>query len=316
MQLFVYANGYSPLVVQRTADEGETIVECHLNRKPSLKGVVVDSNGKPISGAAVVFGSDGEKRQANGFYWSAFKSMVDGYMRFTFVQRLATKDDGRFEFGPVKQHPVIAVMAPGFARQVRFFDTSEAENLLQSELRIELEPESVLAGTVKMNGVPVANASLRLSNIDNWDLDFGEFKADAEGRFSIRELPAGNYHLSVYQTLGVSASRLTKKIVLHKNQQITDLVLDNPGGNSSLSGKADPFAYVYLTPKVLDGLAEIEYTTIGTFASPEGEFEIRGLHPGTYLCVFARSPASYGGFLTPPTEIIVNGNTVLKASAN
>jgi hypothetical protein len=105
---------------------------------------------------------------------------------------------------------------------------------------------------------------------------------------------------------------------LGKNQQISNLVLDNAGGNSSLRGKTTPFAFVQLTPKVLDGQADIEYTTIGTFASPEGEFEIRGLHPGTYICVVGWSSASYGGVLAAPInrEIVVNGDTVLEQTQN
>lgn len=318
VQLFVYASDYAPLMLQKNVDEGGTLVECKLRRAPSLKGVVVDPHGKPITGAAVVLGFDDQKRQTNRFYWDAFKTMVDGYMGFNFVQRQTTNDDGRFEFGMVDQHAVIAVRAPGFARHLRFFDASEVETLNQSELRIELELESVLAGTVKMNGAPVANASLRLTNIDNWDLDFGMIEADAEGRFSIGELPSGNYLLSVYQTLGVSVSRLTKKIVLGKNQQVTNLVLDNPGGNSSLSGTTNPFAIVQLTPKVLEGQSEIEYTNIGTFSSPEGEFAILGLHPGTYTCVVGWSSAINGNILAAPInrEIVVNGDTVLKLTEN
>jgi hypothetical protein len=318
VQLFVYAQDYAPFVVKTTADDGGRFVECRLKRRPSIKGIVVDSSGKPVAGAEIVFGFSEQKNQSRGFYWGSFQSIVDGYMGLNFVQRLTTKDDGRFELGVVDQHPVIAIMATGFARQFRSFDASGVESLHQSELQIMLEPECVLEGFVKMNGVPATNASLRLSNIDNWDLDFGAIEANAEGRFSIRQLPAGNYHLSVYQDSGyASTARLTKKIVLHNNEQMRDVVLDSPGGSSSLRGEADPFAFVILTPKKLEGEVEIEYTSIGTVASPEGEFEIRGLHPGTYSFSARRPTSGYRGFSTPiDREVVVNGGSVLKASKN
>jgi hypothetical protein len=243
---------------------------------------------------------------------------VDGYMGLNFVQRATTKDDGRFEFGLVDRPAVVAVMAKGFARRVRLFDATEVQTIHESELKIALEPESALAGSVKMNDVSMSNISLRLSNAANWDLDFGVIEVDAAGHFSIGELPSGNYQLSVYQALGsMTAARLSRKITLRKNEQITDWVLDNPGGSSSLRGSTEPFSHVFLTPKELDGQVGIEYSSMGTIASPEGEFEIRGLHPGTYNCGVNPS-ASYRRFSPQSSyrEIVVNGDTVLKAREN
>ncbi len=319
VQFFVYAKDYAPFVLSTTTDDGRAIVECELHRKPSLKGMVVDSNGKPIAGAEVVLGFDEPGRQSKGFYWDAFKTIVDGYMGLNYVQRQTTDDDGRFEFGLVDQHAVVAVMKPGFTRQVRFYGASDLEALSQSDLRMALEPESVLAGFVKMNGIPIAKANLQLSNTQNWELNFGAIETDKEGRFAVHELPSGTYRLCWYEHIGpMSAARLCRNIVLQENEHKSDLVLDNPGGNSSLRGKADPFAFVSLVPTTLDGELEIEYSHMGTFSDPEGEFEIRGLHPGSYRCSIGRTVSSLQGFSVPANsqEILVRGESVLNPSKN
>jgi hypothetical protein len=319
VQLFIYAEGYAPFVAQPTtsADKG-AFVECQLKRKPGLKGSVVDSSGKPIQGANVVLGFEDNQSKSNRFYWGSFNELVDGHMGLNFVQRVVTKDDGRFEFAVVDQQPIVAVIAPGFARQVRFFDPTEGQTLHQSELKLELQPESAISGIVKLNGIPIPNADLQLSNSDNWNLDFGQIKADEEGRFSIQNLSSGTYHLSVYQSSGnLSTSRLTKKIALKPGEALINLVLDNPGGNSSLRGKADPFSMILLTPTKLEGEIEIDYTTIGSVASPEGDFELRGLHPGTYTC--QTTPASSSrGFISRGASrvVVVQGDTVLKPIEN
>ncbi len=319
VQFFIYAEGYAPFVARPTtsADNG-TFVECQLKRKPGLKGIVVDSSRKPIQGAEIVFGFDENKGSSRSFYWGSFKELVDGFMGLNFVQRAVTKDDGRFEFAVVDQQPVVAVIAPGFARQLRFIDPSEVSNLQQSDLQLELQPESVISGVVKMNGKPVSNADLRLSTSDNWNLDFGQIKADEKGCFAIQNLSPGTYLLSVYQNSGhMSTSRLTKKIVLEArvygtSERPTNLVLDNPGGSSSLRGKATPFSMLLLTPAKLEGQIEIEYTNIGSVVSPEGDFEIRGLHPGTYTCHVTPATTS-PGFISrgASREVVVQGDTVL-----
>lgn len=117
--------------------------------------------------------------------------------------------------------------------------------------------------------------------------------------------------------LRVTTSRLTKKIVLEPSEALTNLVLDNPGGNSSLLGMADPFSMIILTPTKLSGEIEIEYTTIGSVASPEGEFEIRGLHPGTYTCQITQASSSQGSISRGASrEVVVHGETVLKPTEN
>lgn len=234
-------------------------------------------------------------------------------MGLNFVQRLITKDDGRFEFGIIDQQPVFAVMAPGFARQIRFFDAAEIATLHQSELKIELIPESSISGLVKLNGAPVPNAELRLADTSNWELDFEQIKADANGHFTIHQLSAGTYHLSVYQSSGqVSTSRLTKKIVLQANEAMKNVELDSPGGSSLLRGKVNPFAMVVLTPTKLDGDIAIDYSTIGGVASPEGNFVICGLHPGKYnvQIISASSMRGYHAWGTH-ANVVVNGETDL-----
>ena len=316
VQVFVYAEGYAPNVLQLTTSAGKgTFVECQLKRKPGLKGVVVDSSGKPIRDAEVVLGFNDQPNKSSSFDWDSFKAVVDGYMGLNFVQRLVTNDDGRFEFGIVDQQPIIAVIAPGFARHARFFDRTDVETLHQSELRLELEPERSISGLVKFDGVPVPNASLRLSSLD-WSKDFGSSKADAEGRFSIQNLSPGTYHLSVYQTSGnMATSRLTKKVVLKPSEILSHLVLDNPGGNGSLRGKIAPFAMILLTPTKLEGDVALEYTNIGTVASPEGDFEIRGLHLGSYTYQILPATSSRGmRSQRTSREVVVQGDTVLEAA--
>jgi hypothetical protein len=283
-----------------------------------MKGIVVDLSGKPIQGAEVVLGFEENQGKSNSFYWGSFKELVDGYMGLSFVQRMVTNDDGKFEFAMVDQQPIVAVIAPGFARNVRFPNPNETQALHQSELQLELQPESAILGVVKMNGNLVPNANLNLSRPDNWNLDFGQIKADEQGKFTIQNLEHGTYYLSVYQSSGsMSTSRLTKKIVLESGKALTNLVLDNPGGKGSLRGKADPFSMIHLTPTKLNGEIEIDYTNIGSVASPEGDYEIRGLHPGTYTCQIQPSTTS-GGFISRGSshEIVVHGDTVLDTTTN
>lgn len=316
VQFFVYAEGYAPFVAQPTALAGRgAFVECPMKKRASLKGIVVDPNGKPIAGAEVVLGFMENKNQSSSFYWGEFNRLVDGYMGLNFVQRVTTKDDGRFEFAMVDQQPVLAVIAPGFARQVRFLEPSDLP-LDQKDLKLELQSESSISGVVILNGKPLPNADLRLALQSNWNLDFGPFKADELGRFTIPNLASGLYSLSVYQTSGnVMTSRLTEIVKLETGEGLTNVSLGNPNGKSCLRGKAAPFSMILLTPTKLDGDMAIQVTNIGTVASPEGDFEIAGLHAGTYTCRIT-PVSSLSGYISYGSnqEVVVSGDTVFKAT--
>lgn len=148
-----------------TSIEGEFLldqldVNHSVQRKPGLKGIVIDSNGKPIQGAEVVLGFEKHQGNSNRFYWGSFNDLVDGYMGLNFVQRVLTKVNGRFEFAVVDQQAIVAVFVPGFARQVRFLNPTEAQTLNQSQLKPQLQHESAISGVVEKNGNPTHRWSL------------------------------------------------------------------------------------------------------------------------------------------------------------
>lgn len=311
-QIFIYAEDYAPAEVRITARETRErpAHECRLERAPSLRGRVVDAAGKPIRGAEVVVGVQDSKHNANRFYWGAFKKLVDGYMGLKTVQRATTGDDGHFVFSQGEQQGILAVMAPGYAR--RFVPVAERGELMRGDrLQIVLGPEAGVTGEVRLGGEPEPGASLRLSRVGMWELDFGELGADENGRFKIGELAPDNYVLSVYQQSGnMSSVRLSMEITLNPGRML-DVVLDDPGGDCSLTGSASPFSLITLTPKALNQEGTTYCRQIGTTATAEGHYRLSGLHPGKYE-IFARNPSVRTGFhhQSNKSEIDVRGATV------
>ena len=315
VQFFVYAMGYAPFVARPFIhEETGTFVSCGLVKKKGIEGIVVNQDGDPIEGAKVVAGV--RRKQDNNFYWGAFDELVDGHHNLTFVQRLTTGANGKFSFAVGDDRPLIALIAPGYARKLltrdEVFKATKA-----GQLRIKLDPECAIRGKILLNDKPEPEAHYRVTKAESWSLDFGwDLKADQEGCFELSSLEAGTYKVSVYtNTRSVSTSRLSYDVQLVPGET-QDLVLDSPGGSSCLKGKTSPFSIVTATVKNLDGGENSAYTTVGAIASPEGEYEIQNLHPGTYTVSVHSVGRHYGNISAPSSkQVKVTGETVFDAES-
>lgn len=311
-QIWVYADGYEPFVFRISPrPSGKSVPHrCELRPSPGLVGDIVDAQGRPIAGAEVVVGIQKSKHSANRFHWGAFDKIVDGHMGLEAVQRMTTRADGQFVFSQGEHPAQVAVIAPGYVR--RFVNVSQREKMMKDgRLRIELEKESVLRGTVLLKGKPETNAKLWLAQMSQPELDFGELRANENGEFEIRNLLPGEYQLSVYQYSGSKGTvRLSRRFDLEP-AKTTTMKMDNPGGKCTLSGRAQPFGLITLSVvKLKDG--EAEYSNIGTTVSADGYYRIEGLHEGQYT-IEAKNPSALNTFGSSPSrrKVDVDGFTML-----
>lgn len=277
-QVFVYADGYAPFVFREEARSytDAKVIECPMKSAAGLTAVVVDEANHPIEGAEVVAGVVPERHAANRFYWGDFEKYVDGYMGWEKVQRTTTDSEGRFHVCEDDSKNALAIMAPGYARRfVNVADRSETGD--NGLVTIRVQKESRLEGIVKKDGEPESDARLRLSREDFWQLDFGELKAERNGRFKIGQLQPGDYSFSVYQYSGnTGTTRLSRTIHLLPGQTLR-IDMERPDGQFTLKGKAPPFALIGLRAK-----KEQPYMHVGTTADVNGEYEIGGLRKGRY----------------------------------
>lgn len=305
-QVFVYADGFAPFVMREPASEDASAkyFPCPLKKSPGFQGMIVDSNDNPISGVEIVAGAARESSE-DRFYRGDFDKYVDGNMGWEFVQRVTTAEDGKFLLCLGDLPYSLAVKAHGKSQEF-FRPTDLPKPDSEGLVKISLVDECCLRVMVKKNGKPEPNAGLYLSRKDSWDLDFGEIKANEEGRCEIGGLQPGTYLVSVYHRSGrTRTSRLSRWVTLAASETI-DVEMEKPDGQFSLSGKADPFVMISLRAK-----GEQLYSNVGAVTDVDGNYRIDGLTAGTYELSTHRSLGVTGYFHRDRgMEIKISGDTI------
>ena len=104
--VYVYAKGYAPAEAKLTAvpEESQEFLDIQLTKNPPLLGRLVDAkDGKPIVGAALLYGID---EKAHYFEWSSFDKYVDGHHSYSFVQHRKSDSVGKFWFAEPSAGPL------------------------------------------------------------------------------------------------------------------------------------------------------------------------------------------------------------------
>jgi len=296
-EVHVFAEGYSPGLagadakrthaakcyvsggVVGTPLDGEQVFECRLERSPSYRGRIVSRDGTPVSNAEIVFGIPGERTNSD-FHWPEFSRYADGYMGLNHVQRMTTAKDGRFSFSEGSTKGVLAIIAPGYGR-VYLNANDRPESGDDGEATINLvKADASITGTVLRNGAPDSNVSVSAWPRSN--ISFGGYslqtKSDENGKFALSDLEAGEYFVSVSETLENSVRvRITHRISLAAGEhRIADL--GSADGFLSLSGSAPPFCWIQLESKNGDS----SIVRRSTFSSADGKYVFEGLKHGEY----------------------------------
>jgi hypothetical protein len=141
-------------------------------------------------------------------------------------------------------------------------------------------PESSVEGIAVRAGTtdPVPHARVMLTKIDGGLHDLRVAEADDRGRFAVRGVGPGSYHISAQHdafvradgvSVAVAAGQAIRGVTVEMTPTavITGRILDEFG---------DPVARVYVR-------ATLKESTFETMSNDLGEYRLHGLRPGSYI---------------------------------
>jgi protocatechuate 3,4-dioxygenase beta subunit len=176
----------------------------------ALTGVVLDPDGQPVAGARVFRGEE----------W--------GIMALEPANEVTTDSQGRFRFPPAKGGKAqVAAWAASFGPVIQLVDeTAKAQPV---ELRLT-QPHTLKLRVTDLEGHPLAGAEASIAEWNNLRDPPGSYKADAEGRLTLTNGPAGqmfmdfsfpgcmeNDHCQVEASSTEQVVRLAPALRLHGN---------------------------------------------------------------------------------------------------
>ncbi len=169
MGLHVSADGYTETVAKFEITNNMPEIQVQLEQAALLSGQVVDSKGKPISGATVLLGK-------NRYQAMDHIHISDEHGGFSFTHLPKNGDD-----------VVLTVEAEGFAPDlITVPATSEV-----SQLRIQLAKGRILRGVVvDADGRPIVNADVSVLSWREHQTILWHARTDATGRFCWNSAPA------------------------------------------------------------------------------------------------------------------------------
>jgi uncharacterized GH25 family protein len=178
------ADGYLP-AQSDPLQPGAVGRDFKLKRGSGPSGVVLSSDGKPAARAQVIYVGPGEQVALRSS--GEFHSLRTGF-------EARTDAEGRFRFNPkFGDCDVIAVSSQGWCRIA-------AENLATNSALV-LQPWARVTGRLMRNGQPISDEYVDLSPAENFNgkrpwVNFHGTRTDDEGRFTIENIPPGNWHLT------------------------------------------------------------------------------------------------------------------------
>ncbi|WP_223885641.1 MSCRAMM family protein [Nocardia colli] len=165
--LIVSASGHQPAAVQVLAVDGAQHVDITLDGSGELSGVVRTAAREPVAGASV--------------------TVTD--LRGAVVGAAVTSSDGAYACKGVLAgtYTLVAVAA----RMRPTATTLTVPDGGRFRFDVELAPMAMLWGTVRADGRPVHNA--RITVVDWSGAPVGTTHTDADGRYTVADLPEGEY---------------------------------------------------------------------------------------------------------------------------
>ncbi|MCK4627305.1 MAG: carboxypeptidase regulatory-like domain-containing protein, partial [Phycisphaerae bacterium] len=244
----VSKQGYISLQMRESVEvvEGQTQrLAFQLKVQPKIRGIVLDQQGKPVSGASVCVLPGGDRGVITG-------------------------EDGKFEVSarshawPDGQEPQIVLVARHLQQNLTAAVEVEDES---KPLEVRMQPGAMLAGRVtEESGKPIPGARVTVMlNHRMWgsSIRSGQLATDAQGRYEIKAIPAGwKYRVStkadgfgrgetIVWLFKDQARRVeVKPLVLRRaNLSISGVVMDGSGKpvpdiQVSVQGQGQPYASI------------------------------------------------------------------------
>lgn len=230
-----------------------------------LAGLVVDSNGQPISGARVAITGGpvtgrSDITDATGLY------EILGLPAGTYTLRASAT-------GFTPQNRTVSIVVDTTS-QLDFFLSQEVNQLLGS-----------ITGTVtRTDGTTISGVTVRVTA---GPTQGQSVQTDSQGNFSVPDLPEGIYTLT-FSGSGFATRTLTGIEVLAGLQTQLDVQLGVSSTSGTITGTVtdvDGAAISNVQVRVLQGSTVVATGTTGSL----GTYSISGLSPGTYSIQFSRS---------------------------
>jgi protocatechuate 3,4-dioxygenase beta subunit len=266
-----------------------------------FSGTVVDAQGNPVAGAAVVC----YQYPIRAALWS-----FDPEAK----QQVVTGGQGAFEFSTIQGPGVVLVTKAGMAPAWRSLYSAQSETQ-----KIVLSASASLSGTVVDDaGQPVAGAEVWVWSVVNKAMSDGGqpdflFGKIARGLFSVRTSADGKFRIENFPAdakagLGVKKSGLAMQqnanplrydeLPFHAGQKDITLTLDPAGsvtGKVVVRGTGQPLASarVSLLP-LTPGWANSSFDPGTIFSAADGSFQIADVSAGSYrlMAEFTNEPVA------------------------
>lgn len=293
-QIFVYAEGYAPLIRNVNPSKDGDVIEFRVAKSASLVGVVTDANGKPIKDAIVLFGLDGHGSRVG--YWSDFHKIADGYRNLKTVQRATTGNNGRFAFSqyqPDTDNPkaVLMIKAPGHDRKL--ITSVEIEQLVRdNQIVIQLDAEAVVIAEALIDGRFDSNVRPHISGAETKEFD-------GERAYRFGGLSAG-WHGVTFPVPHGSGNVMLEKMVDIAAGETVHVKMKYSHGTGCLTGTAPAFSSIQLHPRSAKPNvvpSSIHLRSIKATTDPDGVYKIQGIPAGKYSATCHRArPRRYGNY--------------------
>ncbi len=230
MAIRVEAQGYATEIGRPVlGPNGEPRCDFRLRREDpngGIHGVVLNANGSPAAGAEVALCT----------LEHSVALLRARFRRDDFSIVTNADSAGRFGFPPVRvPHTVVAVSSAGFGRlRAR---SGEA-------LEVRLEPFGAIEGVVSRDGRPVAAQMVNLldpsfgyySGAVSLDVLTFQTRSDAQGRFRLTGIPAGDLRLYLGQGLGTPFTDETR-ITVRAGETATVVIGEPDPAGRTVTGR-------------------------------------------------------------------------------
>jgi len=279
-----YAEGES-VAVPAAAGGVQEIGPIALVRGGAVEGVAVGEGGKPMANGQV----NAYVMQPEGG-----RSLKHGYRNATADAAGAFHIEGLYPGKwRVQAQPAVLDGDWAAAQQKQIYSDVDVDVAAGRTTRVEFRPPRTggctVRGRIVRGGEPVARASVYLwimkpgGEVSSDDRGF-QSQTDADGRFALEHVPAGEGHLNVWSWGGTGGASVARSITVPDAPQLDfDITLSNGGevaGRVTRKSDGRPAANVTVQANMTssDGAQSSGNST----SDAEGRYRISGLAPGRY----------------------------------
>jgi hypothetical protein len=241
--------------------EGQTVrgVEVRLERGGTVEGTVTNEAGEPVAGAQIHVGAYRRWMRNQAF---AATSASDGTFR---IESLPFDTDN------------LAVQHSDYAPATVEL---EIRSGAVTPVHVVLDNGGMLRGIVRLNGSPVAGATVSVSVSQGGG--HSSAQTDANGAYIMNGLPSGEAHVSGHIPVDGGNSRKSHSAVIESGME-TEVNFEFKTGNATLEGKltfdGQPPARANVNVAVPGGDGPAQ--TYGAEVGADGTYRITGLPAGT-----------------------------------